>query len=301
MEELQDAIEDAQYVNAIATQDDIRPVLPWETPSDEQLESWKRKIIETPRADKVDPVPLSFEWVVGQEIGFFLFSAFVKETKNDFIRMNFCEDICRFRRLAGRHCIRKAKSIVRDFVMPAEKDQDSASSSRPPAKTEIEEFDLMRSSSTMSVLTQSDLEAAISRGMDHPSCSETRVGLRGSMREKLIGRVNALESHNRSRSKVDTQIQESPGGVESARDESDEADAYLSAPGYEPLDHDLFAEAECVVYESLKRDYWEAFLASSYFKKLQDFLWYRDRPVVPGDFFVMRVLGRGGFGLVTGE
>ena len=44
MEELQDAIEDAQYVNAIATQEDgPRPVLPWEKPTEEQLQEWEVK------------------------------------------------------------------------------------------------------------------------------------------------------------------------------------------------------------------------------------------------------------------
>jgi hypothetical protein len=63
----------------------------------------------------------------------------------------------------------------------------------------------------------------------------------------------------------------------------------------------VFDDAERVVMESLRRDYWESFLESEHYRKLKNFLWYRDRPVVPGDFFVMRVLGRGGFGLVNGE
>ena len=64
MEELQDAIEDAQYVNAIATQDDgPKPVLPWQKPSEEQLEMWKRKkLAKTSEA-------FSMEWILNQEIG----------------------------------------------------------------------------------------------------------------------------------------------------------------------------------------------------------------------------------------
>jgi hypothetical protein len=30
-------------------------------------------------------------------------------------------------------------------------------------------------------------------------------------------------------------------------------------------------------------------------------MWHRDRKVADDDFFLMRVLGRGGFGLVTGK
>ena len=62
----------------------------------------------------------------------------------------------------------------------------------------------------------------------------------------------------------------------------------------------LFDKAETVVMESLRRDYWNLFLESQEFLKAKQFLWYQDRPVVPEDFYIMRVLGRGGFGLVNG-
>lgn len=66
------------------------------------------------------------------------------------------------------------------------------------------------------------------------------------------------------------------------------------------IDKEMFDHAECIVIESLKRDYWEKFQASPQYERLLNFLWYQDRRVVPEDFFVMRVLGRGGFGLVNG-
>eukprot|EP00957_Ditylum_brightwellii_P001614 125730-Ditylum_brightwellii.AAC.1 len=51
--------------------------------------------------------------------------------------------------------------------------------------------------------------------------------------------------------------------------------------------------------ESLRKQYWEGFKESPEHTKLHNFFWYRDRKTVEDDFFVMRVLGRGGFGLVT--
>jgi hypothetical protein len=66
------------------------------------------------------------------------------------------------------------------------------------------------------------------------------------------------------------------------------------------LEFDFFNRAEQVVLESLRRDYWTGFSSSPHWIKLLNFLWYQDRRVVAEDFFVMRVLGRGGFGLVTG-
>jgi beta-adrenergic-receptor kinase len=53
--------------------------------------------------------------------------------------------------------------------------------------------------------------------------------------------------------------------------------------------------------ESLRLEYWEAFIASKHYLRLLNFLWYQDRPIGPDDFYVMRVLGRGGFGLVNGK
>lgn len=62
----------------------------------------------------------------------------------------------------------------------------------------------------------------------------------------------------------------------------------------------LFEKAEYLAMESLRRQYWDGFVNSAYWTKLMHFLWYQDRRVQPDDFFIMRVLGRGGFGLVTG-
>jgi hypothetical protein len=133
MEELADAIEDAQYVNAIATQDDgPRPVLRWEKPTEVELEAWEKAIWSRYTAststastcltnnstesdshtnnNNNDPaaaasfsspaVPFSLEWTCQQQIGYFLFSQYVKQVHGDYPRMNFSEDVCRFVRLA---------------------------------------------------------------------------------------------------------------------------------------------------------------------------------------------------------
>jgi beta-adrenergic-receptor kinase len=67
------------------------------------------------------------------------------------------------------------------------------------------------------------------------------------------------------------------------------------------LPENLFDEAELVVADNIREKYWTGFQSSEYHAKLLNFLWFQDRTVVEEDFFVMRVLGRGGFGLVTGE
>lgn len=65
------------------------------------------------------------------------------------------------------------------------------------------------------------------------------------------------------------------------------------------LPGDLFDRAEILVAESVREKHWAGFQRSEYHAKMLNFLWFQDRTVVEEDFFVMRVLGRGGFGLVT--
>jgi hypothetical protein len=64
---------------------------------------------------------------------------------------------------------------------------------------------------------------------------------------------------------------------------------------------DIFMNVDVLVVESLRKQYWQAFTESEKFTKLKNFLWFFDRPVLVDDFFSMRVLGRGGFGSVTGK
>ena len=74
-----------------------------------------------------------------------------------------------------------------------------------------------------------------------------------------------------------------------------------SVEGLINIPDSFFDKVEAVVVEGLRQQYWDEFLVSEQHTKLLNFLWYQDRTVVPEDFFVMRVLGRGGFGLVTGK
>ena len=67
------------------------------------------------------------------------------------------------------------------------------------------------------------------------------------------------------------------------------------------LPEDLFDEAYVIITQNVKEKHWQGFVESEQYTKLLNFLWFQDRPVVEEDFFLMRVLGRGGFGLVTGK
>jgi len=136
MEELQDAIEDAQYVTAIATMEDgPRPVLPWQIPEEEELSRWKAGVLSgtTKTVSKLKantmkgvitvvnppPVPFEFEWTLAHALGFFLFSSYLKsEAVNDYFGINFMEEVLRWKHTRGRFRAEKTSFIVSNYLSP---------------------------------------------------------------------------------------------------------------------------------------------------------------------------------------
>ena len=319
MEELQDAIEDAQYVNAIATQDDgPRPVLPWDIPNEEQLAEWEKDVKS--RGDKDTKgrsgEPFSYEWYLSSAVGFFLFSAYLKEEKNDYVRINFVEDVLRFKKLRGRQRIDKLRSILTTYLQTPKTKSDTGEFELPP-KTEIDEFDLDRQPRDLSI-TEEQFQALCESSLDSENlfCC---IGIKGALRDDLIAevkeKIDKTESMQKAESvpilnkdplweQLSTSSQSEQTGVALVEAHTSESMRNLTkrlrSESASDLPGGLFDKAEAVVMEGLRREYWESFLESERFKKLRNFLWYQDRQVVPEDFFVMRVLGRGGFGLVTG-
>ena len=330
MEELQDAIEDAQYVNAIATQEDgPRPVLAWENPGPEILEAWENKKLSS------DPKAFDLDTLLESPIGLFLFSSFIKTHHEDFLRINFCEDIIRYKNARGKTKLEMGYRLVNRYLTKTEE-------TKPPSKSYIQEYDLSRhvKESGSSVLKEENFQQA----MDYPTCSESFVGLKGSTREEVCKswiqqekaeRSRKSEAENRSSEVIDTPSAEREGRTEEENGETGN-NSNQTEPGQTERDpppkpkssqtgitslqttesmrsltqkfkssasflrDNVFDVAEALVMESLKKDYWQEFLESEEYAKLKRFMWYGDRRVVHDDFFVMRVLGRGGFGLVTG-
>lgn len=66
------------------------------------------------------------------------------------------------------------------------------------------------------------------------------------------------------------------------------------------LPPDLFDLMERIVFEQLKEQHFTSFLAASQFHDYLQYCQISTRPVTPEDFTLMRTLGRGGFGIVSG-
>jgi hypothetical protein len=313
MEELQDAIEDAQYVNAISSQDDgPRPVLPWDLPTEEQLAQWKKRIHDGPVDDTLGE-PFGLDWTLSSTIGLFLFSSFLKDNCDDYLRINFSEEVIRWKRLRGRNRISRAKDIISTYLKPPKKDEITGESILPD-KTEIYEYDLVR---TPPQIGTDDIEALCAANLDE-SNSQTCICLKGPVLAEIDNAMAQLETNgeiegvqdpdNSMTSDVPPLEQEKPAGnIGPAL--SDSLSKQLSKMNMDRrpskvrkyLPDNLFDRAEAIVIETLRRQYWDSFKESEQHKKMDNFHWYRDRTVVPEDFFILRVLGRGGFGLVTGE
>mmetsp|Transcript_2002 Transcript_2002/g.2846 ORF Transcript_2002/g.2846 Transcript_2002/m.2846 type:complete len:547 (+) Transcript_2002:165-1805(+) len=328
MEELQDAIEDAQYVNAIAMVDEgPRPVLPWELPSEEALAEWKEKVRKRDNGENGAPEGFSFQWTVSYSLGLFLFSAYLKEKCDDYVRINFIEEVARWRGIRGRQKLEKARKIVSAYLTPRETDEETGDTTKP-LKSEIDEHDLERQLPTFS---KDEIQTLYDENFDL-STSKCCVGLDGPIRDALVETIAKARSKSSSATsasesaKTMSTIKEGisqngsdnadaiEGDTSSNVDESSATDDRKSSSApregilqrtasrqlqAQHLPDDFFDKAEAVVAESLRQQYWEGFQESAECAKLNNFLWYKDRKTVEDDFFVMRVLGRGGFGLVT--
>ena len=357
MEELADAIEDAQYVNAISTQEDgPRPVLAWEIPTEEQLSEWKEKVSERPGA-------FELEWILESAIGLFQFSAFLKDVCNDYLRINFLEEILRWRKKRGRDKVEKAKRIITNYLKGTKHDPNTGAPLYPP-KTQIEEYDLERPNKHTPSLDQ-----LIQENHD-PTNTKCCIGLDGPVRDKIFTIIHKVEqaraayrkekeqqraasTKNNPELTVSQATEETtatytsvnnedcstdlpnsdhdgyeeeepphtentnPAAATATNEDQNATDAVVTksssavgssrlllqrrkSEGPRYLPDDFFDDAEAIVIDALKNQYQEAFKQSEQYHKLLNFLWYQDRSVTPEDFFVMRVLGRGGFGLVTG-
>jgi len=379
MEELQDAIEDAQYVSAISSVDDgPRPVLPWDIPEEEELKSWKEGVISKSKTTKDDNdnsttiTPFDYEWTLAHALGFFLFSSYLKDSVGDHVEINFMEEVVRWRGTRGRFRAEKTSFIISNYLAPLsesditaatnaknaadinrntlttvetgegdvgatadtskvaddENDKPTISTSAKiapfplsgPPKTEINEYDLAREPASF---TSTEIQEMRNDSSDP---TKTCIGVGGQVLDTILTKVDklrkapgykSLPDHVQDEAENDVNNNEEQNGVAQLLESSSEPNGNSDKKKKEPsinsrslrnlslvsneLPEDLFDKAEAIVAENVRDKHWAGFQKSEYHAKLLNFLWFQDRKVVEEDFFVMRVLGRGGFGLVTGE
>ena len=334
MEELQDAIEDAQYLSAVSSvEDGPRPVLPWEIPSEEQLSSWKKVV-----SNKTHTAPsaFSFEWTLSKALGMFLFSSYLKEVTGDYVEINFLEEVCRWKATRGRIRADITGRIVERYLTPVplgsfaeeaegmtsernlgEKGAQNGTSNRGekrqlPPKSVINEYDLAMEPRSAKYTPEKIAEMR-SESYD-AATDKSVVGLCGPVLDRINKTVDQLRNtpgfgtklerdsiRSTNRDSVVSGNSDKDVGGSNRSEKKDSFSRRNLSMMTNTLPEDLFDEASVIVAENVKDKHWKGFLESEQYTKLLNFLWFQDRTVVEEDFFLMRVLGRGGFGLVTGK
>jgi hypothetical protein len=324
MEELQDALEDAQYVNAINLDEGPRPITAWEKPSEEEMSNWKsglKKVWNDDKKKDALPEPFTYDWVLANPLGLFMFSAYIKETSDDYVQINFMEDLLRWRYLRGRSRGAKLREIYDRYLLPCQRDEETKAPRRPPLSL-IDEVDLEYDYVSSKISGTYSVQELID-----DSCRYCAIGVKGPLYEEVVtilaeylskdsiddtaGTDDMSVTSSRASASRASEQELDPandsGGEEKAQ-EVDSADVAFkkfanktSSKILSKAPKDLFDKLEQVVLKIIRLKHWEAFKASSEWPKLINYMWHRDRKVVDEDFFLMRVLGRGGFGLVTGR
>lgn len=312
MEELQDAIEDAQYVNAIATQvEGPRPVLSWDIPSEEQLTEWEETRMEDALMDPDAPEVFGIDWCLHSEIGFFLFAGFLKDTYKDFFRINFIEDVIQWRKMRGQQRIDRAKRIFQKYLSKVQVNSSNGKSIYPD-KREIIGYELRRE---IPNIDDDELETLLSEnkvGSHDPASLPTSNCLRISgpilreiqidiSRRENIHNTKGAGSHKEEDSAELMELTQGLPDRKSIREKYSSLKQLTDSMkvGDSSIFNGLFKKVDVLVIESLRKDYWLEFTESKQFTRMKNFMWFYDRKVVEDDFFSMRVLGRGGFGVVT--
>jgi hypothetical protein len=193
---------------------------------------------------------------------------------------------------------------------------------KTPPKSEINEYDLAMVV-PIGKLTTEDISRLKAESYD-ATTDKSAVGLCGPVLEKINKKVDqlrdtpgfgssrgimrdSLSSTMRSsvgsstKSDIIEKSESSEGGGEGGALSTAAASRRHLSMMTNTLPEELFDEAIVIIVDIIKEKHWKGFLESEQYTKLLNFLWFRDRTVVEEDFFLMRVLGRGGFGLVTGE
>ena len=272
MEELQDAIEDAQYMNAMRDETP-KPTKPWKFGSPAEFEAYMTKLRTT------KPEELEIENICSGSLGFYFFIKYVKE-HGDPIKGDFLMECAKYRNTPAAKRNSTAYRIVVGYLT-----QSSTGYDKVPRDANLCR-DIRKFSPEMIFWTDyinlPDGQNAIKAG--------------GSILTEVLDRTGIPITHVRDprQPQIDVSAsfrssQQLTNGIRSV----DEGYA-VEAP------RDLFDKIDKAVFEYLKHKHLAEFQQSAHYTKLFQLLSLASKPVTEEDFSLFRVLGRGGFGLVNG-
>ncbi|CAM9968188.1 unnamed protein product, partial [Laminaria digitata] len=172
MEELQDAIEDVQYLQAVNSKDSgPSPTEPWPFPSEKALEEFNTESLLGDRQC------YSLERICAGILGLYLFGTFCSEMR-ELNKFEFILDVIRYRRLRTPNLrLRFAQGIIHKFL-------DDPSSTQEEADVLVDKAPLRRGNSTPACLTE--LARVRSDTRTDGGAGVSRLGVVGPVVDRLL-------------------------------------------------------------------------------------------------------------------
>lgn len=299
---------------------------------DEEMTRWNAVLMkewtDSPDMEQL-PEPFTYEWMMHSSLGFYLFATYIKETSHDYLQINFIEELLRWRYLRGQSRGSKLKRIYEQYLLPCPRDELTKQPIRPPLLT-IEEVDL-ECTYVKPPISKEDLRQLALEHMDD-SCRKSAIGIHGRCYDSLMNVLEDYLSRESSAETVEISLdgntateeggEDGEGPTGNGDDQQDESDdrndddgdnesissnhstsamsqSKLAGRALSRVPKEIFAEIEMIILECIRLRHFDDFKKSGEWPKFINYLWHRDKKISDEDFFLMRVLGRGGFGLVT--
>mmetsp|Transcript_1378 Transcript_1378/g.1868 ORF Transcript_1378/g.1868 Transcript_1378/m.1868 type:complete len:627 (-) Transcript_1378:303-2183(-) len=279
MEELQEAIEDAQYMNAIMSDGAPRPTEAWKYPSDEDLDDWWA--LQTAKDADVGRL----EGVLGHILGFWLFYQHCKRAGRE-AWMNFVMRVVKFKKLKARRSRKThACRIYRDFLYGGGN------------LTEFEFHDttLIRTASAYkNSLDDSTVQGLHQKYFTAEEQESNSLNVSPHLYDQISVKCDPLMILL-SKKNEDAEISETV----CLKISEDQAQTMDAIPNFN-WDTTIFDDIEAVLLYELAKNEFTVFKSGESYKKFKQYLYLQHQPVKESDFTLFRVLGRGGFGLVNG-
>lgn len=372
MDELHDAIQDAQYIGAV-TNAHRGPSAAFYNPSQSELTQFIEKQERALGSDW-----LGLENILDQPLGFYFLRRFCDAEQHGVRKLDFLTEVTKYRALVALdQRVNKAKEIWDRFcAVPPEFGSSAGGPTGPLASTDNSSPDSHRvTGSPVSTVTSSPAPTLSSQSLESPSDAEgvesTHLGssrfMVGSLKDLNVASITTngiifwrkgestfkvsdvaniyrecasemsaigvggdvvariglvikrrvpsktascggsgtpLGSNGGVEDDVEFSNHRSPGTSQSTHGRgSDRTPASHQASFNDPVKNcpaSLFDELEACVLYSLEQMHLKDFRASVFHKRLVSFLYLQTKRVNEEDFTVLRVLGRGGFGMVNG-
>ncbi|KAF0696390.1 Aste57867_12856 [Aphanomyces stellatus] len=284
MDELQDAIQDAQYIGAMADPRP-RPTVPFYQPSPQELTEFTDKY-----AAHHWP---TLESYLSQPLGFYLFRRYCEAEAHDVEKLLFLQDVYAYRKIPQHNRrVLKAKTIFATYCNSSHQVSSRASTTASLTTTTTAGDPATPSS------VAADTAATNMNGTPrtHPMAAKN-PGETNYVWKRESDMTMAMARELYCTFKSEASLLGVKGDIiEEVGKQLD--DVNLDAAS--PVLLRLFDELEACVLSALESIHMEGFKASLFFKRLMHFLLLQQREIGEDDFSLLRVLGRGGFGMVNG-